>query len=73
MKKAGLFLVGAGMVMAILASAGYYSMSDAVHAGPVVGLTRKQDIIAWSPMIGIAVLVAGAGILYFGWKRPSGQ
>lgn len=71
MRRAGIFFLVAGMIMAITASAILYAGGETVIDGRVEVLTRKQNILAWSPMIGIAFLVAGAGTLYFGWKRPA--
>lgn len=64
MKLTGTVLIIVGIIMSIFNAFKFFTKEKVVDLG-VIEITRdKPNSISWSPLLGIAIIVVGAIILY---------
>lgn len=64
MKKAGIFIMIAGLVMTIFTAFTFFTREKVVDIGSLEITADKPHHVRWSPLIGIATMAAG-GIIFF--------
>jgi hypothetical protein len=69
MKKTGLVILAIGIVITIFTGFNYITREKVVDIGEVQITRDKNHSVAWSPLIGVAVIALGGGILLFGPKK----
>jgi len=69
MKIAGIFLLVAGLGLAVYSSISYFTTEKVLQVGSLE-LTRQQPhTFNWSPFIGIAIMVLGAFVIIQAKKK----
>lgn len=63
MKKAGLVIIILGLLLTIFTAITFFTREKVVDLGSLKITTNKPHYLTWSPLIGIAVMVAG-GVMY---------
>lgn len=71
MKKAGIVIFVAGVVLTVYNSVNYFTREKVVDLGDVEIMANKNRSVNWSPLIGIGVMAAGAGIYLVGANKKS--
>lgn len=69
MKKAGLMLIIAGVVITLLAGATFVTKKKVVDIGKLEITKEQEHQIPWTPVAGILVLVAGVALLLGGKEK----
>jgi hypothetical protein len=69
MKKAGLVIIVIGLVLVIFTSINFFTREKVVDMGDLQISRNKKHSLAWSPIVGIAVMAVGGGLLLFGTKK----
>lgn len=69
MKSTGVVLIIVGIIMSIINAFKFFTKEKVVDLG-VVEITRdKPNLISWSPLLGIAIIVAGIIILFIATRK----
>jgi hypothetical protein len=69
MKTAGLVILVIGILITIFTGFNYITREKVVDIGEIQITRDKKNSIAWSPLIGVAVMVVGGGIVLVGAKK----
>jgi hypothetical protein len=69
MKKTGLIILVIGILMTLLAGFKFVTREKVVDIGNIQITRDKNHSLVWSPLIGIAVMIVGGGILLVGAKK----
>jgi hypothetical protein len=69
MKKIGLIILIIGLVITLFTGFKYITREKVVDIGEIQISRDKTNTVSWSPLIGVAVMVLGAGIFLFGPKK----
>jgi hypothetical protein len=69
MKKAGLFILVIGVALTLFASFNFVTREKVVDLGSVEIMQNKNHTMSWSPILGVAMIVIGGGIYFFGNKK----
>ncbi|MGD0581448.1 MAG: hypothetical protein ABR974_00730 [Bacteroidales bacterium] len=64
MKKAAIFLIIIGLGLTIFTAVTFFTREKVVDIGTVKIMSNKPHHLAWSPLVGIAVICIG-GVVYF--------
>jgi hypothetical protein len=65
MKKIGLVIFIIGIIMTVFSGFELFTRKKIIDIGQVEITTRKKQVFDWSPLIGIGVMAAGAGVYLF--------
>lgn len=69
MKSTGIVLIIAGVIMSIFNAFKFFTKEKVVDLG-VVEITRnKPNLISWSPLLGIVIIVVGIIILFIATRK----
>jgi hypothetical protein len=68
-KTIGLVIIAIGIILTVLSGIDFITSEKVVNAGRIELTHNKIHRFNWSPMIGIATLVVGAGISFFGKRN----
>jgi len=71
MKKTGAVVLVIGILITIFTGFNFITREKVVDIGEVQITRDKNHSVAWSPLIGVAVIALGGGIMLFGSKKPS--
>jgi uncharacterized membrane protein YidH (DUF202 family) len=71
MRILGIILIVVGLLTLALPYVTFTKKEKVLDIGPIEAVTEKQESIPVSPIIGIVVLVAGAGIVIASVARKS--
>ena len=63
MKNLGIVLVVLGIIMMVYTGFNYVTRERVVDVGPVQIDANRNHAVAWSPIVGVVLLVAGIGII----------
>jgi hypothetical protein len=66
MKKNGLIVLIIGIVLTLLTSFDFFTKEKIVDIGSVEISANRNHRLQWSPMIGMAVMAIGVGLMVFG-------
>lgn len=69
MKTLGIVLLAVGLVITVFTGFNYITKEKVVDIGNLEITKDKNHNLAWSPLIGIAVMAAGGVVLLFGVKK----
>jgi uncharacterized membrane protein YidH (DUF202 family) len=69
MKNIGLFIIAVGILATILGGFNFVTKKKIVDVGNLEITTNKNHVMAWSPFIGIAVIILGVGVVLYGRKK----
>ena len=69
MKKAGIIIILAGLLLTIFTSVTYFTREKVVDLGKLEITANKRHNILWSPLIGIATMGAGVVLLLISSKK----
>ncbi len=69
MKTAGIIIIVAGLLLTIFAGAKFVTQKKVVDIGNLEITRDKNHYLTWSPLIGIAVMVAGAGVYFYAGRK----
>jgi hypothetical protein len=69
MKRAGLVIIVIGLLLVIFTGMNFFTREKVVDMGDLQISRNKRHTMAWSPVIGFAVMAVGGGIYLFGSKK----
>lgn len=69
MKKTGLIILVIGLVITLFTGFKFITREKVVDIGEIQISRDKTNRVSWSPLIGVAVMVVGGGILLLGPKK----
>jgi hypothetical protein len=69
MKKAGIAIIIVGLLLTVITAFTYFTREKVVDIGKVEITANKRHHVAWSPLIGIAVMGVGGVVLLMASKK----
>lgn len=69
MKAAGIVIVVIGLLITLFTGFNFVTKKKVVDIGNLEITADKKHSVAWSPLVGIAVMVIGGGIYLYGAKK----
>ncbi len=69
MKKAGIVILIIGLLITITTGIKFITKEKVLEIGELEITRDKSHNLAWSPLIGVAVMVIGGGMYLFGPKK----
>jgi hypothetical protein len=69
MKKAGIFIVILGLALTIFTAITFFTREKVVDIGSLKITANKPHHLSWSPLIGIAVMIAGGVVVIMSPKK----
>lgn len=69
MKKAGIVILIIGLLLTIFTTFNYFTREKVVDLGKVEITANKKHRVAWSPLIGVGVMVVGGAVLLVASKK----
>lgn len=69
MKKTGIIVLSIGLLITIITSVSFVTREKVVDVGDFKISRNKNHSYAWSPIVGIAVMAIGGGLLLIGFKK----
>jgi hypothetical protein len=69
MKKAGIFIVILGLALTIFTAVTFFTREKVVDIGSLKITANKPHHLSWSPLIGIAIMVAGGVMVIMSPKK----
>lgn len=69
MKKIGLILLVLGVLLSVYSGFNFITKEKVVDIGDLEITADKNHTVVWSPILGIALIVIGGGVLLFGSKK----
>jgi hypothetical protein len=69
MKQAGLVLIVVGVLITAFAGFNFVTKKKVVDIGKLEITKDENHIMDWSPLVGIAVILVGGGVYFYGAKK----
>jgi ABC-type multidrug transport system fused ATPase/permease subunit len=69
MRRAGLVIIVIGLLLVIFTGINFFTREKVVDMGDLQISRNKRHSMAWSPLVGIAVMAVGGGLFLFGSKK----
>ena len=69
MKQTGIALLIIGLLITAFAGFKYVTKEKVVDIGKLEITRDKNHFLAWSPFLGLAIMLAGGGVLFYGIKK----
>ena len=69
MKTAGIIILTVGLLITVFTGFNYVTKKKVVDVGNLEITADKNHRVVWSPLVGVAVMVIGGGVLLYGVKR----
>jgi hypothetical protein len=69
MKTVGIVILAAGLVFTIFTGVKFVTKKKVVDIGNLEITRDKNHSMAWSPLIGVAVMALGGGFYFYGTKK----
>lgn len=69
MKNLGIVILVIGLIITIITGFNYVTKEKVVDIGELEISRDKNHSVAWSPIVGVVVMIVGGGILLFGVKK----
>ncbi len=66
MKKAGIIILVIGLVITLITGFNFVTKEKVLEVGELQITRDKQHSLAWSPVVGVVVMVIGGAVLLFG-------
>jgi hypothetical protein len=69
MKTTGIALLAVGLLLTIFTTFKFFTKEKVVDIGALEITRDKPHSFAWSPVLGIVVILIGGGVYYMGTKK----
>jgi len=69
MKTAGIIILVIGLLITVFTGFNFVTKKKVVDIGKLEITRDKNHGLAWSPLIGVAVMVIGGGVYFYGAKK----
>ena len=69
MKQAGLVILIVGLLITAFAGFNFVTKKKVVEIGKLEITKNENHILDWSPLAGVAIMVVGGGIYFYGMKK----
>lgn len=69
MKKVGFVILAIGILITVFTGFKFVTKEKVIDVGEIEISRDKKHSLAWSPLIGVAVMVVGGGMILFGEKK----
>ena len=69
MKRAGIVIVILGLALTIFTAITFFTRENVVDIGSIKISANKPHHLSWSPLIGIAVMIAGGVVVIMSPKK----
>jgi uncharacterized membrane protein YidH (DUF202 family) len=69
MKKAGIFIIIVGLLLTIFTAVSFFTREKVADIGTVKIMRNKPHYLAWSPLVGIAVMGIGGVVLFLSPRK----
>ncbi len=66
MKKAGIIIFALGVIASIYTGINFLTKEKIADVGVIEISSNKAHHFSWSPMAGVAMIIVGAGLFFFG-------
>lgn len=70
MRNLGFVLIAVGILALVIGEFTYTRRRDTVELGPLKATIRQKEQVTIPRVLGVAVIIAGAGVLAAGMRRP---
>ncbi len=71
MKNVSIVIVALGLLITLFTGFNYVTREKVVDIGELEISVDKNNSVAWSPLLGIAMIIIGGGIYLYGAKKKS--
>lgn len=71
MKQLGIIILVIGLLITVYTSFNFVTKEKVVDIGNVEITRDKNHVMAWSPLLGVAVMVVGGFVFFYGAKKQS--
>jgi hypothetical protein len=69
MRKAGIITIIVGLLLTLVTAITFFTKEKVVDIGKLEITSDKRHHLSWSPLIGVAVMVLGGGVLLVSYKK----
>jgi hypothetical protein len=69
MKKVGIIILAIGLIITVFTGFNFVTKKKVVDIGKLEITRDKNHALAWSPLIGVAVMVVGGAVVFYSAKR----
>jgi uncharacterized membrane protein YidH (DUF202 family) len=69
MKKAGIFIIIVGLLLTIFTAVSFFTREKVADIGTVKIMRNKPHYLAWSPLVGVAIMGIGGVVLFLSPKK----
>ncbi|MDY0201466.1 MAG: hypothetical protein RBR40_10820 [Tenuifilaceae bacterium] len=69
MKNIGIAIMAIGLIITLITGFKFVTREKVVDIGEIQISRDKNHSIAWSPLVGVAVMVVGCGVFFIGLKK----
>lgn len=69
MKKTGIVLIVIGILLTVFTTFGFFTKKKVVDIGRLEITKNEPHRVNWSPYVGVAIIVAGGALFFFGLKK----
>lgn len=69
MKKAAMLILVLGVLITVFAGYNFVMQEKVVEIGQLEITKKKNNIMQWSPVIGIVVMLVGGGLLFYSAEK----
>ncbi|MGE0637929.1 MAG: hypothetical protein AB7G44_03680 [Bacteroidia bacterium] len=69
MKNAGLIILAIGLLITLFTGFNFITKEKVVDIGKLEITADKKHSVAWSPLVGVAVMLIGGGVYFYGAKK----
>jgi hypothetical protein len=69
MKQTGLIILVVGLLITAFAGFNFVTKKKVVEIGSLEITKDENHVLDWSPLVGIAVIVIGGGVYFYGAKK----
>jgi hypothetical protein len=69
MKKAGIIILVIGLIITFITGFNFVTKEKVLDVGELQITRDKQHSLAWSPLLGVVVMVVGGGVILVGSQK----
>ena len=69
MKQAGIIILVVGLLITVFAGFNFVTKKKVVDIGKLEITKDENHVLDWSPLVGIAVIIIGGGVYFYGVKK----
>ena len=71
MRNISIIIVALGILITLFTGFNYITREKVVDIGELEISVDKNNSVAWSPLLGIALIIIGGGIYFYGDRKKS--